>query len=45
MRLFDSYRMRAGVIMSPWVAWLTLQGTKTLSIRMERQSANALAGR
>ncbi|MGD8339275.1 MAG: PLP-dependent aspartate aminotransferase family protein [Gammaproteobacteria bacterium] len=33
----------AGVIMSPWVAWLTLQGTKTLSIRMERQSANAAA--
>ncbi|MGW8370531.1 MAG: trans-sulfuration enzyme family protein [Gammaproteobacteria bacterium] len=31
----------AGVIMSPMVAWLTLQGTKTLSIRMERQSANA----
>ncbi|HEY5569583.1 MAG TPA: PLP-dependent aspartate aminotransferase family protein [Gammaproteobacteria bacterium] len=31
----------AGVIMSPWVAWLTLQGTKTLSIRLERQSANA----
>ena len=29
--------------MSPWVAWLTLQGVKTLSIRMERQSANALA--
>jgi cystathionine beta-lyase/cystathionine gamma-synthase len=33
----------AGVIMSPWVAWLTLQGTKTLSIRMDRQSANAQA--
>jgi cystathionine gamma-lyase len=32
-----------GIIMSPWVAWLTLQGTKTLSIRMERQSANAQA--
>ena len=32
-----------GVIMSPWVAWLTLQGSKTLSIRMERQSANAQA--
>jgi cystathionine beta-lyase/cystathionine gamma-synthase len=32
-----------GVIMSPWVAWLTMQGTKTLSVRMERQSANALA--
>jgi cystathionine beta-lyase/cystathionine gamma-synthase len=30
-----------GVIMSPWVAWLTLQGTKTLSVRLERQSANA----
>jgi cystathionine beta-lyase/cystathionine gamma-synthase len=29
--------------MSPFVAWLTLQGTKTLSIRLERQSANALA--
>ncbi len=32
-----------GVIMSPMVAWLTLQGTKTLSVRMERQSANARA--
>jgi cystathionine beta-lyase/cystathionine gamma-synthase len=32
-----------GVIMSPFVAWLTLQGTKTLSIRLERQSANAHA--
>ena len=31
----------AGVIMSPWVAWLTMQGTKTLSIRMDRQSASA----
>jgi cystathionine gamma-lyase len=31
-----------GVIMSPFVAWLTLQGTKTLSIRLDRQSANAL---
>jgi len=33
----------SGVIMSPWVAWLTLQGVKTLSVRMERQSANAQA--
>jgi cystathionine gamma-lyase len=33
----------AGVIMSPWVAWLTLQGAKTLSIRLDRQSANAQA--
>ena len=31
----------SGVIMSPWVAWLTLQGIKTLSLRMDRQSANA----
>lgn len=32
-----------GSIMSPQVAWLTLQGCKTLSIRMDQQSANALA--
>jgi cystathionine gamma-lyase len=32
-----------GSIMSPMVAWLTLQGCKTLSIRMDRQSANAMA--
>ncbi|MFO7548298.1 MAG: PLP-dependent aspartate aminotransferase family protein [Acidimicrobiia bacterium] len=32
----------AGLIMSPQVAWLTMQGTKTLSERMDRQSANAL---
>jgi len=31
-----------GTIMSPQVAWLTLQGTKTLSVRMERQCANAM---
>ena len=29
--------------MSPQVAFLTLQGCKTLSVRIERQSANALA--
>ncbi len=33
----------SGTIMSPLVAWLTLQGCKTLSVRMDRQSANALA--
>jgi len=32
-----------GSIMSPQVAWLTLQGCKTLSIRMDQQSTNALA--
>ncbi|MBM4197008.1 MAG: PLP-dependent transferase [Gammaproteobacteria bacterium] len=31
-----------GMIMSPQGAWLTLQGCKTLSVRLERQSANAL---
>ena len=33
----------AGTIMSPQVAWLTLQGCKTLSVRMDSQSANAMA--
>jgi cystathionine beta-lyase/cystathionine gamma-synthase len=32
-----------GLIMSPQGAFLTLQGCKTLSVRLERQSANALA--
>ena len=32
-----------GTIMSPQVAWLTLQGCKTLSVRMEKQSGNAAA--
>lgn len=35
-------RISAGLVMSPMVAWLTLQGVKTLSERMDRQSANAL---
>ena len=35
-------RLSAGLIMSPMVAWLTLQGTKTLSERMDRQSATAM---
>lgn len=32
-----------GSIMSPQVAWLTAQGCKTMSIRMDQQSANAMA--
>ncbi len=36
-------RLAGGLVMSPMVAWLTLQGTKTLSERMDRQSANAIA--
>ena len=35
-------RIASGLIMSPMVAWLTLQGVKTLSERMDRQSANAM---
>lgn len=35
-------RNATGSIMSPQVAWLTLQGVKTLSERMDRQSENAL---
>ncbi len=31
-----------GTIMSPMVAWLTLQGTKTLTERLDRQSDNAM---
>jgi cystathionine beta-lyase/cystathionine gamma-synthase len=31
-----------GTIMSPQVAWLTLQGSKTLSVRMDQQSASAI---
>jgi cystathionine beta-lyase/cystathionine gamma-synthase len=33
----------SGTIVSPQVAWLTLQGCKTLTVRMDRQSANAMA--
>ena len=32
-----------GTILSPQVAWLTLQGCKTLSVRMDRQSENAMS--
>jgi cystathionine gamma-lyase len=35
-------RNATGTIMSPQVAFLTLQGVKTLSVRMDRQSENAL---
>jgi len=31
-----------GTIMSPMVAWITLQGCKTLSLRVDRQSENAM---
>lgn len=41
--MFSFARISAGLIMSPMVAWLTLQGVKTLSERMERQSASAMA--
>ncbi|HJP37680.1 MAG TPA: PLP-dependent aspartate aminotransferase family protein [Gammaproteobacteria bacterium] len=31
----------SGIIMSPQIAWLTLQGSKTLSVRMDQQSETA----
>jgi cystathionine beta-lyase/cystathionine gamma-synthase len=39
---FRFTRNAIGAIQSPLNAWLTLQGSKTLGIRMERHSANAL---
>jgi len=36
-------RNATGTIQSPFNAWLTLQGVKTLPLRMERHCANALA--
>jgi cystathionine beta-lyase/cystathionine gamma-synthase len=39
---FRFTRNPIGAIQSPFNAWLTLQGSKTLGIRMERHSANAL---
>ena len=33
----------AGAILSPFDSWLVLRGTKTLTLRMERHSANGLA--
>ena len=35
-------RIAAGLVMSPMVAFLTLQGVKTLGERMDRQSSNAM---
>lgn len=35
-------RNATGAIQSPFHAWLTLQGVKTLPLRMERHAANAL---
>lgn len=36
------HRNATGTIQSPWNAWLTLQGVKTLPLRMERHCRNAL---
>jgi cystathionine beta-lyase/cystathionine gamma-synthase len=36
-------RNAIGTIQSPWNAWLTLQGAKTLPLRMRRHCDNALA--
>ena len=39
---FAFIRKATGAIQSPFPAWLTLQGVKTLPLRMAQQSANAL---
>jgi cystathionine beta-lyase/cystathionine gamma-synthase len=39
---FTFTRNAIGAIQSPFPAWLTLQGVKTLSLRMAQHSANAL---
>lgn len=39
----DRVRKTLGTIQSPWGAWLTLQGLKTLELRLERHSRTALA--
>jgi cystathionine beta-lyase/cystathionine gamma-synthase len=36
------FRNVAGTIADPFTAWLVLRGLKTLSLRLERQSANAV---
>jgi cystathionine gamma-synthase/methionine-gamma-lyase len=36
-------RTVGGSVLSPFEAWLTLRGVRTLPVRMERQSASALA--
>ncbi|MEM7225252.1 MAG: methionine gamma-lyase [Pseudomonadota bacterium] len=36
-------RFMTGATISPWTAFLVLRGLKTLALRMERHSANALA--
>ena len=37
------HRNATGTIQSPWNAWLTLQGVKTLPLRMAQHTRNALA--
>ncbi len=39
---FDYIRKSTGTIQSPFNAWLTLQGVKTLPLRMRQHSENAL---
>jgi cystathionine beta-lyase/cystathionine gamma-synthase len=39
---FDLVRKSTGTIQSPFDAWLTLQGAKTLPLRIRQHSANAL---
>ena len=42
-RRCERVRKTTGSIQTPFAAWLTLQGVKTLSLRLQQHSANALA--
>jgi len=42
-RTLTNYHRDLGGVPSPFNAWLTLRGTRTLPLRMERHNANALA--
>jgi len=41
-RIRDEIRKELGAVMSPFNAWLLIRGLKTLEVRMERHSANAM---
>lgn len=45
-KLYEAFKFdqnALGIILSPFEAWLTLQGLKTLPLRLERHSSNAQA--
>lgn len=41
-RAIKMYQNAAGAVPGPWDCWLTLRGLKTLAVRMDRHSENAM---